>query len=56
LLLFLSVLSKSIAQESTASAQISTFTIEAPQQHTSKKIWVYLPKNYTTSAKKYPVI
>jgi predicted alpha/beta superfamily hydrolase len=55
-LLLLSVLSKAIAQQSTASKQVSTFTIEAPQLHTSKKIWVYLPKNYTTSTKKYPVI
>lgn len=47
---------KSFAQESTASKQVSTFTIDAPQLHTSKKIWVYLPKNYEASAKKYPVI
>lgn len=45
------------AQESTASKQVSTFSIEAPQLNTSKKIWVYLPKDYTTnSKKKYPVI
>ena len=30
--------------------------IEAPQLQTSKKIWLYLPKNYSTSKKKYPVI
>jgi len=44
------------SQESTASKQVSTFTIEAPQLQTSKKIRTYLPKNYTTSNKKYPVI
>jgi predicted alpha/beta superfamily hydrolase len=44
------------AQESSASKQVSTFTIEAPQLKTTKKIWVYLPKNYSASAKKYPVI
>ncbi|WP_309640847.1 alpha/beta hydrolase-fold protein [Flavobacterium sp.] len=44
------------AQESTASKQVSTFTIEAPQLQSSKKIWLYLPKNYDTSTKKYPVI
>ena len=44
------------AQESTASKQVSTFTIEAPQLKTTRKIWLYLPKNYTTSTKKYPVI
>ncbi|SHJ09661.1 alpha/beta hydrolase [Flavobacterium terrae] len=45
-----------ISQESTASKQVSTFSIEAPQLNTSKKIWVYLPKNYSESKKKYPVI
>ncbi len=44
------------AQESTASKQVSTFIIEAPQLKTTRKIWLYLPKNYTTSTKKYPVI
>lgn len=47
---------KTKAQESTASKQVSTFTIEAPQLKTSRKIWLYLPKNYETSTKKYPVI
>lgn len=44
------------AQENTASAQVSTFELDAPQLKTTKKIWVYLPKNYKTSDKKYPVI
>src|SRR5690606_15416590 len=44
------------AQNSTASAQVSTFTINAPQLDTIKKIWVYLPKNYSKSKKSYPVI
>ena len=44
------------AQESKASKQISTFTMDAPQLKTTKIIWLYLPKNYTTSNKKYPVI
>jgi predicted alpha/beta superfamily hydrolase len=47
---------KITAQESTASKQVSTFTIEAPQLKTNRKIWLYLPKNYETSTKKYPVI
>ena len=42
--------------KSTASPQVSTFTIQAPQLQTTKKIWLYLPKNYTTSTKKYPVL
>lgn len=44
------------AQESTASKQVTTFTMEAPQLKTHRKIWLYLPKNYETSTKKYPVI
>lgn len=43
-------------KQSTASKQVSTFTIEAPQLKTTKKIWIYLPKNYDASKKKYPVI
>ena len=45
-----------INSQSTASKQVSTFTIEAPQLNTFKKIWVYLPKSYQTSKKQYPVI
>jgi predicted alpha/beta superfamily hydrolase len=44
------------AQKSTASKQVSTFSIDAPQLKSTKKIWVYLPKNYSSSTKKYPVI
>ena len=43
--------------QSTASKNVSTFTIESPQLHTSKKIWIYLPKNYSQNIqKKYTVI
>lgn len=42
--------------QSTASQQVSTFTVEAPQLHCPKKIWVYLPKGYATSGKRYPVL
>ena len=34
----------------------TTFEIKAPQLDTIKKIYVYLPLNYETSNKKYPVI
>jgi predicted alpha/beta superfamily hydrolase len=44
------------AQESTASKNVTTFTIEAPQLKTTKKIWIYLPKDYSATAKKYSVI
>ncbi|MFV8369167.1 alpha/beta hydrolase [Flavobacterium sp. LB2R40] len=56
------ILTKTTAQdskqprESTASKQVSTFTIEAPQLQTVKKIWIYLPENYLTSKKKFSVI
>ncbi|HSN47311.1 MAG TPA: alpha/beta hydrolase-fold protein [Flavobacterium sp.] len=55
LLLFIAP-AKTLAQQNTASNQVSTFTIEAPQLKTTKKIWIYLPKNYDVSNKKYPVI
>lgn len=42
--------------QNTASKNVSTFTIEAPQLKTTKKIWIYLPANYSASAKKYSVI
>ena len=35
---------------------VTTFSLEAPQLQTSKKIWLYLPQDYDTSKKKYPVI
>jgi len=44
------------AQQSTASPQVSTFELEAPQLNATKKIWIYLPKNYQSTDKKYPVI
>lgn len=55
-ILFFFMTGKNRAQLSTASTQVSTFTIEAPQLQDSKKIWVYLPKNYSSSNKKYSVI
>lgn len=45
-----------INAQSTASKQVTTFTIAAPQLDTLKTIWVYLPKNYENSEKAYPVI
>ena len=46
----------SFSQESTASERVSTFTIAAPQLKVTKKIWVYLPKDYAKGNQKYPVI
>ena len=55
LIIFLTT-GKTLAQQSTVSRQVSTFTMEAPQLHSTKKIWIYLPKNYDATKKKYPVI
>lgn len=54
LLLFLST--TTLSAQSTASINVSTFDIEAPQLDTIRKIWVYTPEDYTTSNKRYPVI
>lgn len=45
-----------VQSQSTASAKVSTFMIDAPQLGGQKKIWIYLPKDYTTSSQKYPVL
>ena len=39
-----------------AQNRYTTFQIKAPQLDTIKKIYVYLPVNYKTTNKKYPVI
>ena len=54
--IFLLAIAKNYSQQSTASKQVSTFNIEAPQLGCAKKIWIYLPKNYGITKKKYPVI
>ena len=36
--------------------KVITFSLEAPQLETSKKIWLYVQQHYETSKKKYPVI
>ena len=62
LLLFFFSVAKIVAQDakepkqSTTSKQVSTFTIEAPELQTTKKIWMYVPENYRTSKKKFSVI
>ncbi|HEX8561344.1 MAG TPA: alpha/beta hydrolase-fold protein [Flavobacterium sp.] len=42
--------------QSTATKQVSCFEIASPELQTSKRIWVYLPKSYATSKKRYPVL
>ncbi len=56
ILFFLQYISLSCSAQSTASKQVSTFSIEAPQLKTHKTIWVYTPKSYSDSEKKYPVL
>lgn len=53
---FLIVYFISTAQNNNSSKQVITFLIEAPQLKTAKKIWLYLPKNYSYSTQRYPVI
>jgi predicted alpha/beta superfamily hydrolase len=53
-LLFITI--NSYTQQSTASKNVSSFMLDAPQLKTSKKIWVYLPYNYGTTTKKFPVV
>lgn len=43
-------------QANTTKGTVTDFSIEAPQLHTHKTIWVYLPASYADSDKKYPVI
>lgn len=43
-------------QESTAAKNVTTFEMFSPELNVQKKIWVYLPKDYAVSNKKYPVI
>ena len=57
ILIFILFLSLSLyAQESTVAKNITTFDIFSPELNVQKKIWVYLPKDYAASGKKYPVI
>ena len=45
-----------VSQKVWSQKRYSTFEIEAPQLKTSKKIWVYLPKDYAKQTRNYPVI
>lgn len=56
LFLFTLLICININAQSTASKQVSTFIIDAPQLKTQKKIWIYLPKDYQDSNISYPVI
>lgn len=44
------------AQQQTHTNQVTTFELSAPELQTTKKIWVYLPKNYQTTKKKFSVL
>ena len=44
------------SQESTASKNVTTFDIFSPELNISKKIWVYLPLNYSETDKEYSVV
>lgn len=55
-LLILATILNNITAQSTASKQVTKFTIAAPQLDTLRTIWVYLPSDYKNSEKEYPVI
>lgn len=50
------IFGSSFSQQNTASQSVSFFYIDAPQLNRTKKIGIYLPKNYEISTKKFPVI
>ncbi len=57
LLKFIFILfSLQLTSQTTDIENVTTFTIEVPQLETTKKIWLYLPTNYSKSEKAYPVI
>jgi len=56
LFILLFFLNNLFSQESTASKNVSSFTIQAPELKCAKKIWLYLPNGYGSSKKKFPVI
>ena len=56
LIVIISMVSIIASAQSTASRQVSTFTIDAPELGTTKKIWLYLPENYKSCTKRLPVI
>lgn len=55
-IIFICINTFKISAQSTASQQVVTFEIEAPQLEAQKKIWIYLPKSYKKSKKAYSVI
>ncbi len=54
--LLISLISISSFAQSSASENVSSFEIRAEKLDTIKNIWIYLPKSYDSSDKKYPVI
>jgi predicted alpha/beta superfamily hydrolase len=44
------------SQENTVSKNVSSITLHSPQLGKDKKIWLYLPYNYSSAKKSFPVI
>ena len=42
--------------QNTASRQLTTFTLESQQLSGQRKIWIWLPKDYASTKKRYPVL
>ncbi len=55
-LFFLVLIKLGAIAQSTASKNVSTVTINAPQLNGERRLYIYLPHDYKNSAKKYPVI
>jgi predicted alpha/beta superfamily hydrolase len=53
---FLLSATKNISQNTATKNRIEILTIAAPQWQAERKIYIYLPINYTNCRKKYPVI
>ncbi len=57
LILFVCIVYKDLyCQKDISQNRVATFEINATQLQTTKKIWIYLPLNYSDKNKKYPVI
>src|SRR5690606_6689652 len=53
---FLTVITLTVLPQSTASENVTKFTLEAKPMESEKQIWVYLPADYQNAEKRYPVV
>lgn len=55
-MLFFALFSCKNEVQETVFQNVTKFTISSPQLDTTRQIWVYLPKDYQNSEKRYPVV